>query len=46
MRGGDIPRMMIAMPDDNGDSERSYGSNTMLMVRAKNPRIVYTKEST
>ena len=29
--------MTIAAPDD--DNERNYGSETMLMVRARNPRF-------
>ena len=49
MGGGGTPRMMTKMPDyDNDDNsgggERSYGSNTMLTMRERNPRITSRKE--
>ena len=30
----------------SGGGKSCYGSNTMLIVRARNPRTVYEKEST
>ena len=49
MGGGGTPRMMTTMPDDDNDDnsdggERSYGSKTMLTIRARNPRITSRKE--
>ena len=41
-----MPRMMIVALDDGGKSEGSYGSNTTLTVRERNPKIEYRKEST
>ena len=35
--GGGTLGMTILVPDDDGNNERSYNSNTMLMVREKKP---------
>ena len=45
MGGDDIPGMMIVMPDDHDDGKRSYGSDTILTVRAKNPKLACGKEN-
>ena len=41
MREGNTLGMTIVMHDDNNDNERSYGSDIILTVRAKNTRIAY-----
>ena len=46
MGGGRTPRMTIAMPNDSGNVKKSYSSDSMLIVRAKNHRNLYVKEST
>ena len=45
MVGSDSPRMMFVVPHYDG-SRKSYGSDIMLMVRARNPRVTCEKEST
>ena len=35
--GGDTSRMMIVTLDDDDDGNRSYDSNTMLMMRIRKP---------
>ena len=44
MGGGSALGMTIATLDDDDDTW-SFDSGTILMVRARNPRIVYIKES-
>ena len=46
MGGGSVLGMKIVTIDDNKNVERSYGFDTILTVRARNPRIAYRKEST
>ena len=46
MQGGSASRMSVAMLGDKGDNKMSYGFDTMLRVRARNPRIIYRIGST
>ena len=44
--GGGTLRMTSEYHDDNSDGQRSYGFDSVLMVRVRNSRIVYRKENT
>ena len=46
MGGGGALGMAIIVLIDSGSSKRSYGSDTMLAVRERNPILAYGKEST
>ena len=41
MGGGGTPGKMIDVLDDDDIRERNYSFDTMLRVRARNPRITY-----
>ena len=43
MGGCGVLRMAIAMLDNGGSSERSYGFDNMLVVTARYPRTSYGK---